>query len=343
MSWRSKFSRRWKLAGTVLILAAALSVPVFIKDPRTFHILITSGVLSILAMGWVLLLRVGQFSLGQAAFLAIGSYTSSLLAIKLGISPWLGILAGGVLSAIVALGVGVIVLRLRGLYFAVVTLAFAEIVRLLITNWDELTRGYFGLTSVPTFPDLAIPGLFAIGFGYSRVPYYYLTLILVGIAGVVFLRLDAGWTGKVFRAVSGNWALSQSLGINLMKYRVLAFVIGALFAGIAGGFYAHYYMFVHPDSFHIWASVRVQIQASVGGAFSAVAGPIIGATLMTFVSELTSGFKGIEFIIYGVLIIIVVFFLPDGLVGLGRFVPKWASYIMGKAHPRSETVTSEIS
>jgi ABC-type branched-subunit amino acid transport system permease subunit len=160
-------------------------------------------------------------------------------------------------------------------------------------------------------------GLIKIDFVTSRVPFYYFLLIIVFIAALIFWRVDTSRLGRIFRCVSQNGDLSESLGINLMKYRVLAFTVACFFSGISGGFFAHYYGVLHPDSFTVSESILIQIQATIGGTASAVAGPVLGATVLTILSEFLRAAKHVEPVLYGGILIVILFVLPKGLIDLG--------------------------
>lgn len=298
----------------ISIIAALifLLVPAITTTSYWLNMIIMSAIGAILCMGWVLILRVGQFSLGQAAFLGIGAYTSAILATRIHFNFWICLLAGGIIAALFALAVGVIVLRLRGLYFAVVSFAFAEAIRLLTVNWRSFLGGYDGIVGI------ARPALPGISFAKSVVPYYYLIVGLMIVCGVVMWRLESSRIGRTFRAVGKNRDLAQSLGIPAMRTQVTAFVIACFFAGLAGSFLAHYHTIVYPDSFGLAQSIMVQIKATVGGVGAIVAGPVLGSFILTISGELLRGYmSALEPLIFGVLIIAVVFFLPGGAASLG--------------------------
>ncbi|MGA2467557.1 MAG: branched-chain amino acid ABC transporter permease [Thermodesulfobacteriota bacterium] len=302
------------LAILILIL---FFIPVLTSDPYYLHMLIMSGIFALNTMGWVLILRVGQFSLGQAGFFAIGAYTSALLVNRLGFSFWGAWPLSGLTAAMVALIIGSVVLRIKGLYFAIVSFAFAEIIRLTIISWPKVLGGLDGLSGIPKPRPFSFMGLIKIDFVTSRVPFYYFLLIIVFIAALIFWRVDTSRLGRIFRCVSQNGDLSESLGINLMKYRVLAFTVACFFSGISGGFFAHYYGVLHPDSFTVSESILIQIQATIGGTASAVAGPVLGATVLTILSEFLRAAKHVEPVLYGGILIVILFVLPKGLIDLG--------------------------
>ncbi len=300
-----------KRIGLVIFFLFLCLVPVFLKEEYFLHLLIMSGIWSILCMGWVLLLRLGLFSLGQAAFLGIGGYTSAILCLRLSIPFWITLPIAGVFTALLAFFLGIIVLRLKGIYFAVVTFAFGEVVRLIYYNWASFLGGVNGISGIPR-PE----GLLSISFK-TKVPYYYLIVILAIIAGIVIYRIDHSRLGRIFRAIGHNSELAQSQGMSPMKHKVICFVAASFFAGIAGSVLAQYYTTIYPDSFGIWESILVQIKSTVGGVNTVILGPVMGGIVMTVVSELLRGYMaGLEPLFFGVFLILVIFFVPGGLTSL---------------------------
>ncbi len=301
-------------AGFVALGILVLIIPYLVRNDYYMHIILLSGIYSILCMGWVLILRAGQFSMGQAAFLAIGAYTSAVLTMKFSISPWLALLAAGISTAIVAFFLGRIVLRIRGLYFAVITLAFNGVVQLIPANSNYL-GGWVGLAPIPPF---ALGGLEFI----NKSNWYYLILALVSLNALVTWRIENSKLGRYFKATS-NDNLAQSIGINTVGYRILAFVIACFFAGLAGGVLAPYLNYVSPNDFPVWKSIQVQIQSTIGGTGTLVTGPIIGAfTLVTLGEFFRAYAKALEPILNGLILLFVIFLLPDGLVSLPKVLKK---------------------
>jgi branched-chain amino acid transport system permease protein len=303
-----------KRAAILFVILFLLFLPFLVRDDYFMHLIILSGIYSVLCMGWVLILRAGQFSLGQAAFLAIGAYTSAILTLRFSLSPWLGLLAAGINAAIIALLLGWIVLRIRGLYFAVITLAFNGAVQLIPANIEYL-GGWLGLSPIPSF--------FLGGIEFTdKAFWYYLVLALVGLSALVSWRIQHSKIGRYFKATA-NESLAESIGINTVGYRMLAFVIACLFAGLAGGILAPYLTYVSPGDFSVAKSIQVQIQSTVGGTGGLAAGPITGATLLIILGEVFRAYaKGLEPLLYGLLLLVVIFLLPDGLISLPRVLRK---------------------
>ncbi len=272
-------------------------------------------------MGWNAIVRTGQFSMGQAAFMSIGAYTAALLSIHVHLDMWLSLIIGGTISASVAMLLGVIVLRLGGIYFAIVTLAFAELIRVIAMNATSITMGTYGL--IPPQPVLHI-GDYTVYFAASKTAYYYTALIFVAVSGLVFWRMDTSRLGRISRSIASNPRLSEHAGMHLMKYRVIAFTVAGFFTGMAGALYSQYLFFVGPTLFGLWESIMILIMCTVGGIASPVAGPIIGALLLSAGGDYLAGLlKGAKQLVFGALVVLIVFLLPNGLVDIRRHLSGW--------------------
>ena len=293
----------------LLILVGLAAFPAFTQDPYILSILITTGIWTTSVWGVRVIMSTGQLTLGHAAYMAVGAYASTLLTMKVGLSFWLAFPLAGLISSLVALLIGYPTLRIKGVYFAIITFAFAEIVRLLIVHWPSLLGGYGGIPDVP--PPSPI---FSISFK-SRIPYYYLILAVSLFTFWVMVRIDKSRIGRVFSSIHESDTLAESIGINIMRYKVTAFCIGCFFAGLSGSFYAHYFNFTSPEFFTIWQSVYCLLFVIVGGVGS-VWGPLLGSFFMTLVPELLRVTRELEPVIYAVILIVVMFLLPGGLVTL---------------------------
>jgi len=317
------------LVPVLVVVVVAFALPLFVKQPFVLSLIIPAFIYSVVAMGWALIVRTGQFSMGQAAFMTIGAYISALSNIGWHLSPWITVLLAGFAAAAVALVLGMVVLRLGGIFFAIVTLGFGEIVRVVAMNWTDVTKGVYGL--IPRPLSISIGG-WSPNFVVSKVPYYYTSLVLLVIAALVFARIDRSNLGRIFRSVASNGSLSEHLGIYLMKYRVMAFTVAAFFAGIAGALFSHYLLFVGPTLFGLPESIMSLIMCTVGGLGSAVAGPIMGAMLLSISGDyLTSLLQGGKALVFGLLVVVIVFYLPGGLVDLKRHVRRVMDRVRGRA------------
>lgn len=298
------------VAGALVMLLAIF--PVITTNMVTLSTLILSGIWAIAVMGFTLILRTGQFSMGQSAFMAIGGYVSAVLTFKLGMPFWPSFLAAGVVSGLIALVIGVIVLGAGGIYFSIITIAFGEIVRIVALNWEAVTRGASGiLTSTP--PPITI-GNFEINFATSVVPYYYFMFLLVTISGLFFWQIDRTRMGGTFRGVAANPMLSEHLGVHLMKYRVIAFTVAGVFTGFAGAYYVHFLSVITPLMLGLWQSIQIMMMSIVGGISSIVGGALVGSlvlyTLDNYLSRLP--IYNIQYLLFGAVVVIVLLFLPKG-------------------------------
>jgi branched-chain amino acid transport system permease protein len=295
-----------------LVVLLIVLVPVMTTNESTLSILILSGIWSVTAMGFTLVLRTGQFSLGQAAFMAIGGYTSAILTAQMGWSFWPAFFLAGLVSGLAALLIGMVVLRVGGIYFSIITLALCEVIRIIAQQWESVTRGARGLITSP--PNPISLGFFEINFFSSPVPYFYLTVGLVAVTALIFWRIGESRLGRSFAGVALNPVLAEHQGMYLMKYRVIAFTVAAVFTGLAGSLYAHSLTVITPTMLGLWQSIQIMIMSIVGGFGSLVGGPIIGSVLLyTFGSYLTRlEIYGIQQLFFGAVVVLVLLFLPKG-------------------------------
>jgi branched-chain amino acid transport system permease protein len=305
-----------------VLIALFVILPVFTTNVITISIFISSGIWAIAVMGFVLILRTGQFSMGQAAFMALGGYTSAILTIKVGLPFWPSFLLAGIVSGIISLIIGLVVLRVGGIYFSIITLAFGEVVRIFAQQMEGITRGARGL--IPPMPPTIVLGGFEINFAAGPVPYYYFMILLVAITAVVFWRIDRSRMGGTFSSMAANQILAEHQGIHLMKYRVIAFTIAGVFTGFAGAYYANFLSIITPLMFGLWQSIQIMMMSIVGGISSIVGGALIGATVLYTLGIYLSRLPiyNIQYLLFGAVVVMVLLFLPKGtgLVDLwGKF------------------------
>lgn len=240
----------------------------------------------------------GQFSLGHAGFMSIGAYTCALIVLK---NPTiynflLGTLLGALLAALVGFLVGLPTLRLRGDYLAIATLGMAEIIRIMFINMDKITNGPRGLSGIPRFVNWTWLFIFTVG-----------TVLLIRN----FLKSSHG---RACIAIREDEIAAETMGINITWYKVLAFVIGAFCAGIAGALYASYFYFIKPDIFGFLKSVDILVMVVLGGLGS-ISGSILAAVLLAVISTLLQSFSEIRMILYALILIVIMIFRPQGLLG----------------------------
>jgi len=298
--------KKW---GPLILLAALIACPAITQDPYFLNLLITAGIWTTSVWGVRVIMSTGQLTLGHAAYMAVGAYTSTLLTMKAGLTFWLAFPLSGLISSFIALLIGFPTLRIKGVYFSIITFAFAEILRLIIIHWPSLLGGYGGIANIP--PPQPI---FFISFT-SRVPFYYLILILSVVTCLVMIRIEKSRIGQILSSIHESDTLAESIGINIMGYKIAAFCLGCFFAGLSGSFYAHYFNFTSPEFFTIWQSIYCLLFVIVGGSGS-VWGPPLGSLFMTFVPEFLRVAREYEPVVYSSILIAVMFLLPGGLVTL---------------------------
>jgi len=305
-------------AALVLALAMAATAPAWVWNPYHLHTLIMAGIFAVLALSLNLLLGyTGQLSLGHAAFFGIGAYATGLLTVKLEWSPWIGLLAAIVLPGAAGYMIGRLALKLRGAYFVLLTISFAGCVSLVSVNWMDLTNGPLGLPGVPPL-EVALPGLPALSLR-TKPAFYYVVLIAVALSYLVCVALIRSRVGRALVALRENETLAASVGIDGTHYLVLAAVVSAAMAGFGGGLYAHYTRFVSPEVFLFTYTVTMVIMVVAGGK-GTLAGPIVGAVLFTVLPEALRAATSWQWqmLLYGVLLVGVLFFMPEGIVPAAR-------------------------
>ena len=296
-----------------IIFAFLLSVPLFVKNLYYMHILIVTGIWVILVISKHLILFTGIFSLGHAAFMGIGAYSSAILMMKLGWPFWVAFPLSGIVAALVSVILCSVFLRVKGLLFAVITIAFAETTRLVFTHWPGL-GGAEGLTGIPAPTPIPLPWGTSISFA-GKIPHYYLVLITAALAILFVGRIEKSRLGRMFSAIEENEQLVESIGVHVKGYRLLSMTIAGLLAGLAGSLYGHYHSYIAPDEFAVWTSVMIFLLCVIGGMKSLV-GPVIGAIFLTFLPEIFREAKAYEPLIFAVVVLLIIFFLPGGLMSL---------------------------
>ena len=315
--------KRWLAGGWLLLL---LSAPLWMHDQYILHILIVTGIFIIAAMSLNLLLGyTGQLSLGHVAFFGIGAYTSALVSLGFEIEiigypvvhePWPELAGFAIATAVAGLcgyAVGRLSFKVRGAYFVIVTISFAEVMRLVALNWVELTQGPAALTNISPFK-FAFPGIGSFTF-WSKTSNYYLVLGSALLAYGIIKRLVESRSGRAMIALKENEPLALSLGIDVTRYLVLAAVVSAALAGAAGSLYAHYIRIIDPNIFLFIYTVTMVIMVITGGK-GTLAGPIVGGFIFGFLPVVVRSFVGpeLQWILYGALMILIVFVLREGIV-----------------------------
>ena len=298
--------------GYYVIIAFMIVLPLVFGGLKAgnfyLHVLIMLGIFTILASGLNLLMGfTGQTSMGHAAFFGIGAYTSALLVMKLKLSFWIALPLAGVAGAFSGLLIGYPSLRLLGIAFAMVTMAFGEIVKLIFVNLKGLTNGQDGIMDIPS------PVLWGIDFT-NKMIYAYLVMIFTLFAVFLVDRIVNSRVGKAFIAIREDEDLAASMGVGVMQYKNLSFVVSTFLAGIAGSLYAHYIRFINPGDFSIHLSVMLLAIVVIGGMGTFI-GPIIGSLVYLFLPEVLRPVKDYYYLIFGIILILVMIFAPLGIIG----------------------------
>jgi len=303
-----------KTLGFALLIVLLFVVPVFIRSEYYLHVLVLCAINIILASSLRAISTTGQMSLGHAGFMSIGAYTSALMVMRLGLSPYATLVLGGVAAMVLAAVIAYPVTRVKTIYFGMLTLFLGEVIRLVFTEWRVLTGGTSGLLNIPHLDTISVLGLFNVEFA-AKLPNLYFVLVVMLIALVFLYSVDRSYVGMTFAAIAQDDSLAASTGINVARFKALIFCIGCFFAGVAGSFYAHYMTVLTPDSFGLFASIYVLIYVVVGGP-GRFAGAIIGALILTIVPELFRVLKEYQPFVFVAVLYLVVFLLPGGLVDL---------------------------
>jgi len=294
------------MARTIISAAIAvligLTIPLFIRS-YWLHVSIMALYYALLASSWTMLAGfAGQFSFATMALAGISAYTSALLVLKLGVPIWLGMIAGALMAASVGLLIGALVLRMSGPYLALFTIAFSEIVRITLNAEYQLTRGDMGLTVPYLYP------------ATSKVPYYYTILGLLVVSLLLMWAILRSRYGLFFRAIREDEQAAAAMGVNTVRYKILAFVISSFFAGVAGGFFAHYIGTLTPNSLMEIPRMGLIIAMSVIGGIESLAGAVAGATIVEFLQEYLRAIGMWRFVIFGLALVLILRFSQNGLI-----------------------------
>jgi branched-chain amino acid transport system permease protein len=292
--------KSWWLA----LLVIAFFVAPLIVSEFYLTVLCEALVMSMLALSFNLLFGyMGQLSFGQAAFYGLGGYTVAMLMTKVQFNFWLSLIAGILVASIIGLIVGFFCVRLRGIYFAVLTLAFGQLIFFIVFKWHDFTGG-----------DDGIQGIFPPEFLKSPTNYYYFLLIIFLLSALVLWKILHSPFGQTIVSMRENSERTEFLGINIAKYQLITFVIAAAFAGLAGAIWVPFYRSVAP-SYLTWVKSGEPVMAAILGGPSLFYGPILGMFIMTFFHSWVLGFTVYWPVVMGTLILVIIFFLPGGILG----------------------------
>jgi branched-chain amino acid transport system permease protein len=289
-----------------LLVVAFFTAPLFVSE-FYLTVLCEALVMSLLALSFNLLFcYMGQLSFGQAAFYGLGGYTVAMLMTKVHLNFWMSIVAGVLVASLIGLIVGYFCVRLRGIYFAVLTLAFGQLIFFIVFKWHDFTGG-----------DDGIQGVFPPAILKSPTVYYYFLLIVFLFAAFILWRIIHSPFGQTIQSMRENSERTEFLGINIARYQLITFVIAAAIAGLAGAIWVPFYRSVAP-SYLTWIKSGEPVMAAILGGPSIFYGPIVGMFIMTFFHAWVLGFTVYWPVVMGALILIIIFFLPGGILGFAQ-------------------------
>lgn len=309
-----------KKIGFIIALAAIIAaavLPLFITNNYHLNLMIQVLINIIIVVGLNFITGLtGQMNLGTAGIFSMGAYTSSLLATRLGLNPWLCLIAAVIMGLLIGLGLGYPSLRVSGVYLALTTIGFSEIVRILMTNLTDLTGGALGVTGIPTF------SIFGYQFVSNKQIYYLYLVIAIILIFVAYRIVNSKW-GRAFLAVKDNPDAMEAGGVSIAEIKILAFTLAAVYATIAGSLYSHYIGFINPSAYNLEFSINYVVMLVIGGIGS-VPGNILGAILVTIVPELLRFMENYYWLVFSIITLLFVIFLPHGITSLFKTGKKTA-------------------
>lgn len=314
-------SRALAWIGLIFMLITA---PHFFNSIYWTSLFILIGINIILTCSLRVIWLTGQISIGHAGFMLIGAYTSALLVMKGGVSFWLALPASGVASGVVAFALAYPYIRVRGIYFVILTVLTAESIRNLAFNWYSLTGGRTGLFGIPGPGSFSVPFLGNINFD-MLASYYYIVLVVVSISLLLLYLIEKSRYGFTWRAIKETSDLAGTVGINVIWFNAINYVIACFFAGIAGSLFAHFQRTLSAwstGSFGVTNCITLLVYMVVGGERRFI-GPIVGVLSLTLISEFTRSFEAYQSMFWGGIGMIIVVAMPEGLVGLPNRIRKW--------------------
>ena len=312
IEWLCSKYRVYLLTALMVLLAV---FPLFGFSRYIMRICIVIGIYSMLTLALNLVAGyTGQLSMGNGGFYAIGAYASTLLMIRTGMSFWFSLPAAATLAGVSGLLLGLPTLRLKGSYLTIVTLGFGEIIRMILMNWDPVTNGTMGIRNIP------LPVLFGVRLSFANHGLYYLVLVLAALVSLFCMRIINSKIGRAFTAIREDEIAAQMMGVKVIHYKVLAFVLSAFISGIAGAFYAPMVGYIDPNSFTFDVSSQIISMAILGG-LGTMRGMYFGAAVLIIFPEVSRFMMDYRFVLYGIILVLMMRFRPQGLLGWNSRLP----------------------
>jgi len=323
---RSVLARHRRLLGFIILGVFFALIPLWVKSPYKIDLLIVVMINAALAMTFVMMLRAGLISLCIAAFWGIGAYASAMLVIHGHLSFWLSLPLSTLITAAFAFAIGYVIIQNAGFTFIILTTVIGMLFVVAVGNIAWL-GGYSGVPNIPPPNPINLGPLGSIVFD-EKVDFFYLALFLFVLIVLVVNAFYSSWAGRAWNAIGLNPRLAQSMGVNVFRYRLLSCVVACAIAGLVGSFYAHYQTFIIPTAFNLFPkTIYIQVYAVLGGVGYATLGPIVGAALLTFFPEFVSVAEEKSIIIVGAMLLLVIIFLPKGLLSLSEYAPRIVAWV----------------
>ena len=296
-------------AGWSLLFVAGLAFPFLAGNDYHLTVMSTAYIFAIATVGLNLITGyTGQFNLAHSGFMAVGAYTVGILTVDHQVPFWAAFALSGVVAAAIGFFVGLVSLRLKGHFFSIFTMCVGYIMFLLIEKWESLTHGTVGIMGIPV-PSAIGP----ISFESPRALYYLVFFFLV-VGMWVMHRIVNSLLGRTFMAIRNGDELAESLGINLMRNKVLAFMLSVAYAGFAGGLYAGFVRFLGPDLASVEQTFNMTVYMLIGGLGTLV-GPLLGAIAMPWLTQYLQFLQELRYLVFGPILVLLVIFMPHGIVG----------------------------
>lgn len=309
---------RWLVLGICLVIYLIVLPAYFAESRYVLRVITTASVLSFISLGVWLTFTIGRINIGQGAFALIGGYTTAILSTKLGLSFWLCLPLSGLIAGLTGIIFGLGILRLKGVYFAMITLSLTEAVRLGFLSGGDFTGGAPGIPNIPLPDELKFFGITLVpDFGEvdTHIAFYYLGAVLLILGLAVIWRISSSRLGWIFKSLQQDEELSRSVGINVARYRVMAYAICCFYGGLGGSFFTVSQQSIYPSVFGVPDSLFFILYCFLGG-LAYVTGPIVGAFLLFILFELLHELQQYQQLIYATLMISIMLWLPNGLLSL---------------------------
>lgn len=319
-----RLNERWRWGWTFIAILLGILAPLLITSMYWRGILVWILIYMILSSSYNLIVGcTGYLSFAHASFFGIGAYTSAVMNVNYGYPYWVGFFAALLIAGIAACFIGAVTyLRVKGFYFAITTLGLTMSLYFLMMNlWIDFLRGPMGIPGI-SHPHFSISGIGNIMID-SQVQFYYFYLIFTALTLFILDRFIHSRIGRSLMAIKGNERLAEAIGIHAFKYKLISFTVGGLFAGMAGNFYAHYVSFISPDLFWLYWMMTPLVIVLLGGLGSPT-GVMISSIVLTVIPEFLRAVQGFRELFWGVVVILTVYFLPDGIGGqMNKWMHNW--------------------